>query len=215
MAAAGGDAVVAPLFAYRPLPWVPPTPLPAAVMLTSAAAARLAGPALGTLTGRPCHVVGEATAAAARAAGFADVIIAGPDAEALLADAAARGVTELLHLAGCEHRAAEQGGIRITRRIVYAAEAVDRLPPAAVNALKAGATALLHSPRAARLFATLVAAAGLDRAGIALAAFSPAVAAAAGVGWRAVAVARWPDDASLLAAAGLPCDNRDIGEISA
>ncbi len=204
-----------PLFDYRALPWTPPATIPAAVMLTSAAAARLAGPALEALTNRPCHVVGEATASAARAAGFTTVITAGPNAEALLADADARGVREVLHLSGREHRAAEHDGIRVTRRIVYAVEAVDRMPPAAVEALRNGAAALLHSPRAARLFAVLAEAAGLDRAGIDIAAFSPAVASAAGDGWRSVAVARWPDDASLLAAAGLPCDNRDIGEIFA
>lgn len=192
-----------------------PAPIPAAVMLTSAAAARLAGPALGALVDRPCHVVGAATAAAARAAGFAAIVTAGPDAEALLADAAARGVTDLLHLSGREHRHAAHDGIRITRRIVYAAEAVDRMPPAALDALAGGATALLHSPRAARLFRALVETAGLSRTDIALAVFSPAVAAAAGDGWRAVAIADRPDDASLLAAAGLPCDNRDIGEITA
>ncbi len=207
--------MVTPLFDYRALPWTPPATTPAAVMLTSAAAARLAGPALEALTSRPCHVVGEATASAARAAGFTTVITAGPNAEALLADADARGVREVLHLSGREHRAAEHGNIRITRRIVYAAEAVDRMPPAAVEALGNGATAMLHSPRAARLFGVLAEAAGLDRAGIDIAAFSPAVASAAGDGWRSVAVARWPDDASLLAAAGLPCDNRDIGEIFA
>ena len=211
----GGTAVVAPLFVYRALPWTMPAEIPAAVMLTSAAAARLAGPALDALTDRPCHVVGAATAAAARAAGFATIITAGPDAEALLADAAARGVTDLLHLSGREHRHAGHDAIRITRRIVYAADAADRMPPAALDVLAGGATALLHSPRAARLFGTLVEAAGLQRTDIAIAAFSPAVAVAAGDGWRAVAVAGWPDDASLLAAAGLPCDNRGIGEITA
>ena len=41
---------------------------------------------------------------------------------------------------------------------------------------------------------------------LALAALSPAVAAAAGAGWRAVAVADSPDDRALVAAASALCD---------
>ena len=92
--------------------------------------------------------------------------------------------------------------IAIDRRIVYAAEAVENLPEAARAALP-DAVALLHSPRAARLFARLV-----DPTGIAIAAISPAALAAAGAGWRIAEAAERPTDASLLAVAAKLCNQR-------
>jgi uroporphyrinogen-III synthase len=205
--AAGGEAIVAPLFSYRPLPWALPDALPATVLLTSAAAPRLAGHALLALTGRPCYVVGEATEAAARSAGFGHVVTAGPDLVATLDRMAADGVGEVLHLAGRDHRDAGHPAIQVVRRIVYAFEAATALPGAARDALgRHDVTVLLHSPRAARCFAGLVDAGQLARATISLAAFSPAVADAAGGGWATMTIAATPTDAALLAAIGLPCD---------
>ncbi len=110
---------------------------------------------------------------------------------------------DLLHLAGREHRPpATDTGIAIARRVVYAADAVTALPEAARAALP-DTVVLLHSPRAAALFATLV-----DPSGIAIAAMSSATRAAAGEGWRTVAIAERPTDASLLAAAAKLCDQR-------
>ncbi|OHT18421.1 uroporphyrinogen-III synthase [Edaphosphingomonas haloaromaticamans] len=205
-AALGLEAVVAPLFVTRPLPWQPP---PAdrfdAVMLTSAAAARLGGDGLAAYRALPAFAVGAATADAARAAGFADIQAGDADAPALLERIAAAGHRRLLHLAGREHRAAAHPAIAIDRAIVYAADAVEALPRPARAALAEGAVALLHSPRAARHFAGLV-----DRtAGIGIAAISPAVAEAAGKGWAAIGIADHPDDAALLAVAAALCDQAD------
>jgi uroporphyrinogen-III synthase len=166
---------------------------------------------LAPLRSLPVYAVGQATAAAARAAGFAAVVAGEGDAAAIMARAAAAGCRRLLHLAGREHRAVAMAGIGVERAIVYAADAVDALPPAAARAVADGAVALLHSPRAAALFGALVDAAGLSRAVVAVAALSPAVAAAAGPGWAAVAAAARPTDAALLAVVAKLCE-RPQGE---
>lgn len=198
----GLDAVVAPLFAVHPVAWEPPAARIDALLLTSANAVRHGGADLEALRDRRVYAVGAATAAAARRAGFGSIVAGDGDAAAIVGVARARGEARLLHLAGRDHRDAAVDGVRIERRIVYEARAVDRLPDAAARALPQ-AVALLHSPRAAALFASLVA----DRATIAVAAISAAVRAAAGAGWRAVAVAQRPADAALLAAAVKLCDH--------
>ena len=81
---------------------------------------------------------------------------------------------------------------------VYANVARD-IAPAELADLP-GTTALLHSTRAARRLAELVDRAAIARGDIALAAFSRAIADAAGDGWAACAVAATPDDEALLAA---------------
>jgi uroporphyrinogen-III synthase len=65
-----------------------------------------------------------------------------------------------------------------------------------------GAVAVIHSPRAARRLFDLVPA----RKSIAVAAISPAAAAAAGEGWAAVESAAEPTDDALLALAARLCD---------
>jgi len=200
--AMGLEAIAAPLFAIAPVGWSLPAALPEAVLLTSANALRHGGARLSALTGLPAYAVGAATAEAARQAGFGRIVAGGGDAGAILALARRDGVGSLLHLAGREHRDVVPHDISIDRRIVYAAEAVDRLPAAARGALPE-AIALLHSPRAARLFARLA-----DPAGIAIAAISPATLAAAGPGWRLAEAAEDPTDASLLAVAAKLCNQR-------
>jgi uroporphyrinogen-III synthase len=194
----GFEPIVAPLFMVRPVAWNAPAARPDAVIMTSANAARHGGSALGTLRSVPLYAVGAATAEAARTAGFETVTSGEGDAEAVFALAQAQGHRRLLHLAGREHRAIEGEGIDC--RIVYAADAIDQIPEAARAALP-DATVLLHSPRAARLFASFV----VPNA-IALAAISEATRKAAGSGWLAVSVADRPTDASLLDAAARLCD---------
>jgi uroporphyrinogen-III synthase len=197
--AMGFTPIAAPLFIIIPVAWSPPDPTAHdALMLTSANAVRHAGDALARYHRLPAYTVGEATAAAARAAGFTEIRAGTGDAAALLPQMAADGIAHPLHLAGREHRDAGHPALTITRRIVYAADPVGELPePARAR----DAIALLHSPRAAALFASLVA----DRAALRIAAISPATAEAAGPGWAAIAIAATPTDAALLqAAAGLP-----------
>ena len=201
--ALGLEAVVAPLFEVRPLAWSGPDPGSVdAVMLTSANAARHAGTGLAAFAGLPCYAVGEATAAAARAAGFDHVRTGPDDGAALVATMAGDGVMTAFHPCGRERIPLDRRGIRLIEIPVYAAKATGRLAPEAGTALAQGAWALLHSPRAAARFGRLV---GEGRGRVGIAAISPAVAAAAGEGWREVAVAPRPRDEALLELAAKLC----------
>lgn len=200
--AMGLKAIAAPLFTIEAVAWSLPDTLPEAVLFTSANAVRHVGAHLAALVYLPVYAVGEATADAARRVGFTRIVTGDDGAEAILSLAQRDGIRSLLHLAGREHREVVPGDIRIDRRIVYAAEAVETLPDAA-RAVLPDAVALLHSPRAARLFATLV-----DPDGIAIAAISPATLAAAGPGWRIAEAAERPTDASLLAVAVKLCNQQ-------
>ena len=204
----GLHPLVAPLFAIRA---VAPDlsglrDRPDALLFTSANAVRALGDRSAAWREWPVYAVGAATAAAARAAGFATVTAGASDAAAILARAAADGCRHLLHLAGREHRAADHPDIRIDRVVCYAADPVEALPPAVVAAAAGGAVALLHSPRAAETFGPLLDRAGVARRTVALAALSPAVAVAAGPGWRAVRAACRVDEAALLAVGGKLCE---------
>jgi uroporphyrinogen-III synthase len=197
--ALGLDVAVAPLFAVRPLAWAPPDPAGFdAVMLTSASAARQASDGLTPFKTLPCYAVGEATAAAAQEAGFADIRIGPDDGAALLLMMAEDGVKAAFHACGEDHLALGHPAIAITRVPVYAAEVAERLPVAAGDTL-----ALLHSPRAAVLFAKLAG----DRSRIVIAAISARTARAAGEGWRHVAVAARPRDEALLELAAKLCQS--------
>ncbi len=196
---AGAHALALPLFEIVPLNWTPPDPTGFdALILTSANAVRAGGEALAGYTDLPVYAVGAATARAAEAAGFAIAAIGNDDADALIAAAATNGVTRALHLGGRETGVVASG--IIARSIaVYASEAIE-IAPEPLHAL-IGATALLHSARAADRLGMLVARHGIDPATIALAAISPSVAQAAGPGWGQVVIAAHPNDAALIAAA--------------
>ena len=148
--------MVAPLFTIVPLKWEAPDPGQFdAVLLTSANAARCGGPNLARYASLPCWAVGGPTAAAARAAGFADVRAGPSDGAALAKTAADAGVRRALHLRGREHVPLSAPGLSIVGRAVYAAEAATELPDEA-GTLR-DAVVMLHSQRAASLFSSLVA----------------------------------------------------------
>jgi uroporphyrinogen-III synthase len=202
-AAAGFAVVTAPIFTLAPIAWVPPDPAGHdAVMLTSANAARFAGPGLARFTHLPTYVVGAATAAAATGVGCGDVRVGSGDAVALVERIAADAIARPLHLCGREHRALPDPPMPITRRIVYAADPVAQLPPAAHHALAEGAIALVHSQRAAVMFAALLAGAEVDRGAVRIAAISTAAAD----DWPGAVIAEKPTDDALLAAAARLCD---------
>lgn len=194
--AAGWQAIALPLFAVRALTWTAPDPLDFdAVLFTSANAARHGGAELVRLTHLPAFAVGENTARAARAAGF-DVTTSGSgDAAAIVAQARARGHGRLLHLGGRERSIDVPGAIA-----VYASEPV---PVASAEIARlAGSVVLLHSARAASRLIELVDSAGMARSALALVTISPAVAQAAGNGWRVLATATTPRDDAMIAVAG-------------
>ncbi len=209
VAALGFTPILAPVLAIAALPARLPEPDGVqAVLVTSSNALPALGPGFHQLK---LFAVGDATAARARAAGFADVTSAGRNAEALEAlvrercrpgDGAlllptARG--EGLALAGSLRAL----GFAVVRRTVYAAVPQKTLPVAAEEALSRGAVgaALFFSAATARSFTKLLLAAlpaGCLNAVDALA-LSPAVAAPlAHLPWRRLRVADRPSQDALL-----------------
>ena len=210
----GLGVCVAPLFAIRALDWDPEVPVDVdCVMLTSANAAREAGPQLTRFITLPCYVVGEATGAAAELAGFAEIRTGPADGAALVEMAARDGIRRPLHLCGKNHIPLEHPRLTIVTRIVYAADAVAALPAPAIEALRGGALPLLHSPRSAELFGELADTAGLDRSTISIAAISEAAAIAAGSGWKSIHIAAAPREEALLELAAKLCKTggQDMG----
>ena len=140
VASRGYVPVVAPLLQVRRL--YPDLPRDVqAVLVTSANG-------LDPHTSWPVRVlaVGDATAACARASGFADVVSAKGDGNALVALAVAELQPEagpVLLLSGLGQGDAvaaglRQSGFRVVRRVTYAAEPVAAFPPEAAAALAAG-----------------------------------------------------------------------------
>ncbi|PCG09160.1 hypothetical protein COA17_09760 [Sphingomonas ginsenosidimutans] len=193
LAAAGVEASALPLFETRAVAWTAPDPARFdALLLTSANAPRHAGTALDTLSVLPVVAVGAATAAAARAAGLRIAHVGTGNARDSVAGAP--HFSRLLHLAGRDRIDVPD----VTAITVYASEA----RPEAADALEmasSGAVVLLHSVRAATHFAARIA--QKRRSGTRIAALSAAVAAAAGDGWGATAIAPAPTDAALVATA--------------
>lgn len=211
-AGVGRDVVQLPLFAVVPVAWQAPAPDAFdALLLTSANAVHHGGDALAALHALPVVAVGEATAAAAVAAGFTVAVTGEADAIAAIARARRHGLTRLLWLAGRHHDPGTAAAVA-DRRVVYASEPLQIAPAplaAAIDRL-----VLLHSARAARRFAALVDDAGLDRRRIGLVALSPAVRAAAGTGWRIAASSAMPSDQALVAAALALADQPAIDHAS-
>jgi len=163
--------------------------------------------------GLPVYAVGERTATAARAAGFARTEAAGGDVASLLTAVAGRH-RRVLHLAGQDRTTAEPPpGLEVIVRAVYEAQ----LAPLTENAAamlrsKAVDWVLLFSARTAAHFASLYDRLSAGRGALALGAISPAVLAAAGPGWARAVAAREPTEAGILAACGLSCDKAGPGE---
>lgn len=206
--ALGLSPQVFPLFGIVPVSWQAPDPDAIdALLVGSANALRHAGAALAAFRAKPVHAVGQATAAAARAAGLTVAAVGTGGLGGVLAQVPAPA--RLLRLAGREHVALSvPDGVSLTERIVYASEP-QALPAALAALLAAPAVVLLHSAAAAAHLAAECDRLGLDRARIALATIGPRVTAAAGPGWAALATAATPDDAALLAQARHLCQNRD------
>ena len=192
------------LFEGEPVEWVPPDPADYAGLLAgSAALFRLGGSGLATLRPLAVNAVGEATAEAARAAGFT-VAGTGEGGLDVLVGQLAPG--HYLRLAGEAHVALHPAsGVTIDTRVVYRMAARPFLP-ALARLLAAPALVLLHSGEAAHHFADQCDANGIDRVKIALACLAPRIAEAAGTGWSAVATAPQRNDSALLALAGQMCE---------
>jgi len=193
----GLDPIAVPLFEVEPLPWEAPEAGGFdGLLLTSANAVRGSGEELKKLRGLPVYAVGEATEEAARGAGFSIAATGDGDVERLLGSL--EPGLRLLHLCGEDRKGPSDSRQQITAVTVYRAKPVEAPDLHGVE----GAVALIHSPRAGRRFAELV----LERRAVAIAAISPAAAAAVGEGWQSVEAAAEPNDDALLALAARLCN---------
>jgi uroporphyrinogen-III synthase len=193
----GLEAQSIPLFTVEPIAWEAPEPGKFdGLLLTSANAVSHAGGTLNDYRGLQVYAVGEATAEAAREAGFGMASVGKAGVDRLLGsiDAGLR----LLHLCGEDRREPEGAKQQITAVPVYRAETVAKPDLDAA----AGTVVLIHSRRAGRRLAELV----KERDGIAIVAISEAAAAAAGDGWERVETAAEPNDDALLALAAQLCN---------
>ncbi|WP_235303106.1 uroporphyrinogen-III synthase [Sphingopyxis sp. MWB1] len=199
--ALGLDARAMPLFIARPLDWVPPDPaLYDALLITSAQAARLGGDGLATLADMPAYAVGEASAQAARGAGLKVEYVGDSDGQTLVETMAQEGLRRILWLSARDRSRISVEGTQLTPLACYAVEAID--PPSDWQENIAGPAAIaVYSRRSAERLAMLV---GTPKH-LTLIAISSAVAAAAGSGWKQVAVASHPNDAAMLAQAHALC----------
>lgn len=177
-----------------------------ALLAGSAQVFRLGGGGLAMLTGLPVHAVGEATAAAARAAGFTVAQVGESNMQALL-DALDPAPRRLLRLSG-EDRVllTPPRGVSIDERVVYASKAAP-LPETLIALLQQPAIVALHSAEAAHHLTAQCVTHGIKRARHRLAALSARIGAAAGDGWGEVAVAAFPEDKALLALARQMCQD--------
>jgi len=195
--ACGLEAIAVPLFKVEPVAWETPDAATFdALLLTSANALRCGGPGLKALRGLPVHAVGEASAGAARSAGF-DIASAGEAGVERLLGSIDPDL-KLLHLCGEDRRSAEGMRQAITPVTVYRSRAIDAPDLAGAP----GTVALVHSSRAGARLAALIG----ERGSIMVAAISAAAAAVVGGGWAAVETAERPSDDALLALAARLCN---------
>lgn len=189
--------MIRPLFDGVAMPWTPPVGAFDAVMMTSANAARYGGPGLAAYHGHRLFTVGGATAAAAAAAGFADIDAGSNDVNALLLHIGATMPGRILYFAARDQAAHADPLFEIVTVVVYAMETLPAPP------LPSDAVALVHSARAGARLAEIV----TDRDTIDLVAISASAGAAAGSGWRSVRWPEMPGDAAMLALAAPLCES--------
>ncbi len=201
--ALGAEPIVAPLLTIVPCAYNTNVEGVQALLFTSANGVRAFPDVRGART-RLVLAVGDATAEAARAAGFADVRSADGDAASLTALAKSvldRRGSKVIHIGG-EHAAGDlagqlhAAGFNVERRVAYVARAAIALPAAFSQVLD---IVLFHSAHAAETFVSL----GATRAEqLTAACLSQAVAEAAGKAvWRRIIVSPAPREDAFLAAA--------------
>jgi uroporphyrinogen-III synthase len=198
VAALGHGPVVAPVLHVVDLPATVP---PADALAFTSPNAVAAFARLTTDRSARVRTVGDATAEAAHAQGFADVRSASGDGAALaqmLADEAAGAIVwPRAETVAFDLAAALAGQVVVTPLPVYATRPVDPFPSPRFDAV------LIHSPRAARLLAERLppdAASGR----VAFAISEAAAAPLATLSFARVHVAAHPDEKHLLAPLGKP-----------
>ena len=190
-----------PLFKVIPCGWtLPDVDGFDALLVGSANAFRHGGEKLEALTHLPVLAVGQATADAARAAGFETAATGSGGLQAVLDDLGVE-YSSLLRLSGEEHvPLSPPDGISITDRIVYKVGTVD-MPDRLADQLAEGAVVLLHSAAAAAHFANECNRLGVMREAISLCALGPRILEPVGESWQAARAAANPTEDDLLALA--------------
>ena len=200
----GLAAVGLPLFEVMPLAWEAPDPAEFdALLLGSANAVRRGGKQLEQFTALPVHAVGQATADAAKDAGFTVDRVGEGGLQAVL-DANDKP-TRYLRLGGVEKVDLDAGVHTIAARDVYDVRPLPISGSSQIGLRTGTPCVMLHSAAAARHFGAEIDRIGLDRSAIYLACIGQRVAAAAGPGWASVQSAPQPNDADLLALARDMC----------
>lgn len=200
--ARGAEAVLAPLLTIVACGYDTNTEGAQAIIFTSTNGVH-AFPDTRGARDRTILTVGDATAEAARAAGFTDVRSADGDVAALAALAKREldpGKGKLIHIAG-DHVAGDLGGelraagFQIERRLAYASVARQNLPEALLQPLD---VILFHSARAAETFVALGAPNAMT---LTAGCLSATIAAAAGrTSWERIVTAIRPREDDLLTA---------------
>jgi len=205
LTALGFEPVVVPLLTLAPLPGAlnaAPEPEAVAVLaLTSPNGVEAFAPLIPRFRDHPVFAVGDATAEAARAAGFADVRSAAGDIHALARLIAAEAPPGPLLAPGAREPAGDLPALLPDRPVqrlpVYAAFETHAPAPATFDAV------LLHSPRAARaLAADLPRAASSGR--IAICISEAAATPLHPFDFAEIRIAAAPDEPAMLSALGKP-----------
>ncbi|MGH7021584.1 MAG: uroporphyrinogen-III synthase [Brevundimonas sp.] len=207
LTALGYEPVVVPLLTIRPLPdaldAAPDFATVAALAFTSPNGVEAFAALTPDLRSRPVFAVGDATAEAARDAGFPDTRSASGDIHALARLISASPIDGLILAPGAREPAGDISALLPDRQIqrlpVYAAEETDAVPPADFDAV------LLHSPRAARALAAALAAAPMPNAAenrLAVCISSAAATPLTALSFTEIRTADAPDETSMLTALG-------------
>lgn len=201
--AMGAEPILAPLLSIEPVRFDTNMSGVQALVFTSSNGVRAFAAASGD-RGHPVLAVGDATAEAARSAGFTDVRSADGDVTALAALAQTKlnpRAGKVLHISGAHVAgdlagALSHAGFEADHRIAYEARAASSLPMALRGPVD---VVLFHSARAAETYLALGAPDSERRIAACL---SPAVAAVAGqTAWARLIVAPRPRENDLLKAA--------------
>lgn len=171
--AAGLDPVIAPLMSVTARgDWAAPADA-AGLAFTSANGVRVFA-AASRVRNLTAFCVGEATADAARAAGFSTISAADGDVVSLaetIAEQSSAISGQIVHIAGSRRAgdllgALTERGLKASRIIAYETNEVRNLPQTAATAIGSGRALVvtLFSPRTARLFLNLVETANMAEA---------------------------------------------------
>lgn len=194
-----------PLFEVEPMAWTMPEGDFDALLIGSAAVFRHGRMQLAHFQHLPVHAVGEATAQAARAAGFQVSVVGGGGLQRVL-DARASATIRYLRLGGEERVSlAPHSGQTIVERTAYRMRPLALAPEFAGQLATGQPIVALHSAAPARALASEIDRLGIARGRLFLLALGPRIAKAAGLGWAALHIADAPSDAALLAKAAALC----------